>query len=125
MTFHFLEDEQRAILFGDARQQLVEEITLGQRLVYWGLVSGVLWSAYRLFNYIDPPLTQMGVALVDGDPADPRQDQAAAIKVLDGEVDLGEDQLSDVLGILAVAQDPVDDRMDFRLVAFQHVAKGG
>src|SRR5437899_719516 len=55
MTFHFLEDEQRPILFGDARQQFVEEITLGQGLVYGGFVSGVLRSAFGLFNYVDPP----------------------------------------------------------------------
>src|SRR6516165_6753635 len=88
-------------------------------------MESVLLAEIALVNQLAHALlAQIIVALVDGDLVNPREQRAAEIEALNREVDLGEDLLRDILGIVVIPQDSVDDGEDLGLVTLDDLAKG-
>jgi len=71
----------------------------------------------------NPLLAQIIVALVHRDLINPGEQRAAKIEVFDRKIDLRENLLRNVLGVVAVAQDAEYDRKHLGLVAFHHFAE--
>jgi hypothetical protein len=70
-------------------------------------------------------VSQVTVSLIDSDAIDPGEEGAAMIESVNRKVHLGEDVLSDVLGVSAVVQDSVEDSKNPGLIALDQLTKGG
>src|SRR5262249_15512839 len=78
--------------------------------------------------FVEPPgspFPQVTVSLIDSDAIDPGEQRAAVIELVNREVHLGEDFLSDVLGVSPVVQYSVKDPKNPGLMALDQLTKGG
>jgi hypothetical protein len=78
--------------------------------------------------FVEPPgspFPQVTVSLVDSDAIDPCEQKTAVIESVNREVHLGEDVLSDVLGVSPMVQYSVKDSKNPRLMALDQLTKGG